>query len=437
MKRIRRLTYGLCIVLLIIFVSALVYPAPIFRMVFERIENQTDIAITFDRVYFSYDIEKEPADALRRGRMTFKGLNVKRQDHPVFNFNLTAETVQFAFLPFRYRHSTVSGLRGIVEKTGERPMNHHTEPEMNNDLMQTFRLRFLEDVEIDFIDRTLAKPFQMTIQIVTASMSQNEANTVSLFAPYVFSGFGQIDSANFVIAREGLPPDNFEQQAKITEIPIALFAPYAPVLDDVFAAGTMNMGIEDLSDATQKKIRLAITLLPDCRIKPANEILAPALQIALQNLDSDVLPALLELQNRVVRLRNNSEAIRAELERVTEILDVLRVLAPRDVRERYDNFRARYDRAKTNYEEWNSRVESLVWELDGIKVRVIEETFQRFIETGDPIVMEVYETDGDWQFDAYGMLVHLIESNYRVLVLEFRQHLREVLNAVDRLFMEI
>ncbi|MCL2005901.1 MAG: hypothetical protein FWG73_07015 [Planctomycetaceae bacterium] len=417
-------------------IAILAQPAPIFRMLFDRVETQTGISITFDRVYILYDLQKEPADALRRGRLTFKGLALKRQNHPVINFDLTAETVRFSFLPYRYRHTTVSGLRGTIEKTGSRRDAELSGAEsiLESDWMDTFRLSRFEDIEVECIDRTLAEPFHTTVRLEFGWISTIGNNTTSLLAPYVMEIHGQIDSAPFFIAHN-YPKEqvNILQNARIGRIPIALFAPYAPILDDIFAAGTMNIDANDLSDASQKKLRLTITLQPDCRIKPADALLSPTIQTALQDLDDSVLPDLLVLQERVARLRRNTESIRADLDRVSGIIEALRVLAPRDVRQQYDRFRVQYDRAVADYDEWNGRVETLVLELDRIKIRVIEDTFERFIESGNPIVIELQELDGDWVFDANEAVIRLLEDNYRIMVLELQEHIREVRRAVERL----
>ena len=185
-------------------------------------------------------------------------------------------------------------------------------------------------------------------------------------------------------------------------------------------------------------MRIAITLLPDCALKSADQLLAPAIQAALQQLDQSSLPSLPELRKKIERLRISADSIRAEIDKVTPIIDALKTLAPRDVREKYEKFKSQYDRAKADYTEWNTKLETLAQDLDRVKVGIVEDTFRHFINSGVPIEIELQEVDGKWNYDAYETVVRLVEKNYRTIVeTEFQKRISEIQNAVNRLLIDV
>jgi len=408
-----------------VLIVAFVLPSVVLRHLFSRVEAQTDIAITFDRAYFY----------LADGSFLYiGGLALKRQNHHSMNFDLQTESVRMpAMFPADFRRPVllVTGLRGTVERVGNEPEptggGVHREGAVS-EKTYIFALS-LTDAEVDFIDCTLAQPFQTTIRINEFDVFQ--VNQQSLFEPYVFRGHGQIGTAKFAIV---INPDDIRQQIGLAEVPFALLAPYAPVLDDIFASGSMNIQIDELSDEMQRRLRINIWLLPDCRIKSADELLAPALQAALRQLDNVAVPELQDLRQRIERLRAPAESARGRLDEVTRIIDRLSVLVPRDVREDYERFRREYDRAMAAHDEWNVRFETLLQDLDQVKIRIVEDTFQAFINSGAPIEIDLHEVDGEWQYDWYDVVVRLIERNYRAIIAsQYQSRIQEIREAVDRL----
>ena len=407
----------LILFLVVIVAAAVLLPTPILRVVCSRIEAQSGIALTFDKAYFYF----------QDGSFLYiKGLSIKRQNHHNSNFDLKAENVRMpAMVPkdFRSPIFVVSGLRGTYEKIANAPTkNHNTR---NNDV--TIHALFIEDAEVDVIDRSLEVPFHTTVHVKLFNAVHSDSP--SLFAPYTCSGIGQIDTARFIVNSQ-------TSTIEIAEVPIGLFAPYAPVLDDIFDSGSMNININDLTDASQKRLRVSVKLLQDCEMKSADAILAPAIRAALQQLDQSSIPALHDLKAKIDRLKLSSESIRKELDKIVPIIDQLKMLAPRDVREKYETFKSRYDRAVSAYDEWNGKFEVLVRDIDRIKVRIVEDTFQRFIDSGVPIEFEVLEADGEWQYDVYDTVVRLVEQNYRVFVsVEYQKRIQEMREVVDSLFV--
>jgi chromosome segregation ATPase len=179
---------------------------------------------------------------------------------------------------------------------------------------------------------------------------------------------------------------------------------------------------------------VSITLLSDCEIKSAEKIAASAIQAALQQLDRSSLPSLPEVKGKIDKLKTDTESLRSEFDKVAQIIDSLKFLAPPDVREKYENFKSKYDRAKTDYDEWNTKYETLVRDLDRIKISIVKDTFQRFIESGVPIEIDLQEVEGQWQYDGYEVAVRLIEKHYRsILAVEFEKRIQEMHNAINRL----
>ena len=411
--------------LFVVLIAAVVFPAPVLRYVFSRVEAQTGIALTFDKAYFY----------LAEGSfLAFDGLTVKRQNHPAVNFDLRAENVRMpAMVPndFRAPILLISGVRGTIERVG----SEENEKKAGNGSKENGNINLhalmLLDVEVDFIDRTPEKPFGTTVQV--EKFSATNTDRFSLFSPYTCSGFGQISAAKFGIDYSAEDARKIE----ITGMPLGLFAPYAPVLDDIFETGSMNIKIDDLTDAAQKKMHVALTLLPDCKIKSADQLLAPAIQAALRQLDQSALPSLPESQKKIERLRISAESVRAEIDKVTPILDALKALAPRDVREQYEKLKKQYDRTKMDYDEWNTKFETLVRDLDRIKIGIVEDTFQHFINSGVPIELELREMNGEWNYDAYETVVRLVEKNYRTIVeAEFKKRISEIDDAMNRLLLK-
>ena len=327
---------------------------------------------------------------------------------------------------FRSPILLISGLRGTFERVGN---GENADNDPATDGKYHLQILTLKDSNINFIDRTLESPFQTTVQIENFTVAHSPRP--SLFEPYsITSAQGQIDSAPFAGITE-----NDKQRMGVLELPLGLLAPYAPVLDDIFVSGSMNIRIDDHTDATQKKLRVSIHLLPDCQIKSADEILAPAIQTALQKLDQSSVPDLYDLQRKIATWKTNVDALRAELDRAVQIIDRLKVLAPPDVRERYEKFKSQYDRATADYAEWNGKFETLVRELDRVKVRIVEDTFQHFIRSGTAIEIDLQEVEGKWEYDAYQTVLRLIERNYRAIIAaEYQPRIQELRDAVDRLF---
>jgi len=413
---------GLLVLLVLVAAAVIIFPSAILRYVFSRIEAESGIALTFDRAYFYL------ADG---SFLSIDGLTIRRQNHPVSNFDLKTKNIRMpAMMPGDFRSPVllIAGLCGTYEKTGSDPAD------TANTVDTYLHALMFVDAEIDFIDRTPEKPFQTTIQLKECSIFKT--NSPSLFAPYTCSAYGQISSAKFLtsFAKGTTITEYGGLQVDISEMPISLFAPYAPVLDDIFDSGSMNIKIDDRTDETQKKFRVSITLLPDCAIKPAERITAPAIQAALQQLDQSSLPALRDLKGKIDRLKTSSESLRSELDKVTQIIDTLKILAPPDIRAKYENFKSRYDRAKAAHEEWNTKFEILVRDIDRVKISIVEKTFRRFVESGIPIEIDVQEVKGEWQYDASETVIRLVEKNYQsIITTEYQKQIQEMLDAVNRL----
>ena len=409
----------LFVFLFVVLIAALAFPSPILRHIFSRVEAQTNIAITFDRAYFYF------ADG---SLLCVKGLAVKRQDHHSMNFDLQAESVQMpAMFPNDFRSPVliITGLRGIIERVGNDPDPAASEKTYVSALM-------LVDTEVEFIDRTLERPFQERIQLNNFALSQTDLP--ALFAPYVCAGSGQIGAAMFAIVYNN--QGSQKQQMEIVAVPFGLLAPYVPILDDIFISGSMNIQIEELAVETHKYLRVKIWLQPDCEIKSANEMLAPALQGALQQLDPSSMPELQDLQRKIERLKTFAESMRSEVDRVARIMDRLSILVPREVREEYEKFKSQYDRAIVGYNEWNIKFATLLQELDQIKVRIVADTFQAFIDSGVPIEVELQEVDGEWQYDAYAVVIGLVERHYHAIIATvYQKRIQEIRDAVDRLLV--
>jgi len=414
------LSKALVILFLIAIVALLVYPAPILRAAFSRIGTQSGISLTFDRAYFYV------GDGLC---LHVIGLTIERYNHTESNFAFTAESVWMpAMFPDDFRSPVlfVSGLRGSFERVGN--IEKASEPTEGTQRFDYLQGLMLTDAVIDFIDMTPEKVFQTTVRIEECNVFR--AAFPSLFEPYYLSSvFGQIDSAAFIAVA-----DNEKRVLGFREVPLTLFAPYAPVLDDIFVAGSMNIRIDDLTDETQKKLRIGVVLLPDCQLKPANEILAPAVQAGLRKLDQTSVSDLHDLQRRIEKWKTDVDTLRVEVDRVVQIIDRLKALAPPNVRQEYEKFKSQYDRATADYEEWNGKFTSLVRDLDLEKVRILESTFQHFIRSGTPIEIDLQETDGKWEYDFYETVVRLIEKNYReIFVAEYLPRIQEIRSTLDRL----
>ena len=415
----------LVVFLFVLLIAAIVFPSPILRVVFSRVEARSGISITFDRAYFYL------ADG---SFLAVEGLALRQQNHHVHNFDLRADRIHMpAMFPNDFSSPIlyVSGLRGTYERVGSEPAEEGGHQEDTESKPFSLHALMLTNAEVNFIDRTLDKPFKATI--TAEEFCVIHTSRPSVFEPYyLVTALGQIDSAKLA----GATNDEGEQKIELSQVPLGLFAPYAPVLDDIFVSGSVNVHIDDCTDETQKKLRVSIWLLSDCEIKSADEIIAPAIQSALQQLDQSSVLALPELKGKVERLKIFAESLRGDLDRVTQIIDTLKVLAPPNVRQEYENFRSRYDRATAAYDEWNGKFETLVRDLDKAKAGVVEDTFQHFIKSGVPIEIDLQEVEGDWQYDAYDVVVRLVENNYRTFIVpQFRQRFQEIQDAVDRLLV--
>ena len=410
--------------------TVLLFPAPILRWTLPHVETQTDATLMFEHAYFDF----------AEWFLTIDGLSARRQNHHTDNFDLKAEKVRmpvsFLFEPSGQTLFVV-GLRGTYERVSSKPAEKKEPGKQKKETaLENFYVKvlYLRDVQVEFIDRTPVKPFQATIQIrefAASPIQYVEINRHSLFEPYTCITRGQINSAEFDV---GITQESGKQYVWLPNVPLGLFAPYVPVLDDIFVTGSVTIRIDDISDETHKKIHVTFWLRHDCEIKPANEILAPALQTALQKLDHSSVPALHELKGKIERLKTNSTSLRTELDKVAQIMETLKVLAPRDVQEKYDNFKSRYDQITKAHEEWDSKFETLLRDLDQTKVGIVHDTFRHFVESRSPIEVELQQVDGEWQYDAYDVVLSLIENNYRTLIdTQYQRRIQEIRDAVDRL----
>jgi len=406
--------------------AVLIFPAPILRLALPYVETKTGIAVTFEKAQFAFgSLTNKGADV---GSLTINGLTVKRQKQHADNFDLKIEKVEVSLMPSGIVQ--VSGLRGIYERIDNQSIDEGGHREDTTASKKTFiNALMLQDAEVDFIDRTLEKPFQATVKVEQFAALNTGSST--LFEPYACLGNGQISSATFAIMQQDDRP-----RITLSEIPFGLLSPYAPVLDDIFVSGGMNILVVDLSDEAQKKIRVHILLLPNCRIKSADEILAPAIQTALQKLDQSSIPALRDAKEKIERLKTSSASLRTELDKVAQIIDTLKVLAPRDVREKYENFKSRYDQVTNAYEEWNTKFATLLLDLDRMKVGIVSDTFRHFIESGTPIEIDLQQVNGEWQYDWYDVVIRLIEKNYQTLIAtQYQRRIQEIVDSVDRLLV--
>ena len=95
--------------------------------------------------------------------------------------------------------------------------------------------------------------------------------------------------------------------------------------------------------------------------------------------------------------------------------------------------KSRYDQKTAEYEKWSTQYETLVRDIDRIKLNILEETFQHFIDTGVPIEIDLREVDGAWQYDSYNAAVRLLEQTYRTIIAnEFQKRIQEMQGAVGR-----
>jgi len=417
----------LSVLLLVVVIAVIAFPGTILRYVFSRVEAQTGITITFDNANFYL----EDGSFLH-----ISGLSVKRQNHPVCNFDLKAESVRMpAMMPIDFYSPAllITGLHGTVERVGNEETDEEESEKIGNDTAEKnetgIRAVMLVNSEIDFIDRTLEKPFRATIQI-TNFLIRIESST--LFDPYACGGAGLISTAKFDITYN----EQGDQKQKIgfTEVPFGLVSPYAPVLDDIFVTGSMNVQINEMSDELQKKLRVNIWLLSDCQIKPANEILAPAIQSALRTLDESPASGLHDAKGKIEKLRVASLSLRTEVDKVAQLVGAVIALAPRDVREKYENAKNKYDQITNAYDEWNTKFETLQRDLDRVKVNIIGDTFKYFIDHSVPIEIDLQEVDGEWQYDGYDVVARLIERNYRAIIAaQYQQRIQEINESVERL----
>ena len=411
-----RLLKWLFLLLFVIFIVIFLFPAPVLRIIFSCVETQTGISITFEKAHLY--LVKGPT-------LLINGLTIKRQNHHDNNFDIKADQLEILIDSFIPSTVHISGLLGTYARIGK----------STTSTKAYVSVLTVEDAQIDFIDRTLEKPFQTTIQI--EKFDATAIPNTSLFEPYICSALGQISSAKFIVQHNNsFEAGNIKQNVWLIDVPLGLFASYAPILDDIFVSGSMNIQIDDISDATQKKLRVAVILLPDCQIKSADDILVPAIQTALQKLDQFSLPALHDLKGKIEKLKMSSESLRSELDKVAQIVDTLKVLVPRDVREKYEHYKSQYDRARNAYEEWNTKYTTLLQELDRVKNRIVEDTFQHFIKSGVPIELDLQEVDGAWQCDWYDIAVRLIEKTYqKQITTEYQNRIHEMLDSVDRLLI--
>ncbi|MCL2709705.1 MAG: hypothetical protein FWE95_02395 [Planctomycetaceae bacterium] len=425
-------TLGVLIVfLIVVLIAALALPPVALRYVFSRVEAETGITVTFDKAYLYLD---------DGSYLYIEGLAIKRQKHHSSNLDLKVESVRMpAMFPADFYSPVlyVNGLRGTIERVGSEPAKKENDKEERASQKFDLKALLVRDVQIDFIDRTLEKPFQTTIQVEYFFVHQvgqpSLYKRTLLFEPYEFMGEGKIGTAQFRsvgISMNPSPPLHL----KLTEVPFDLLSPYAPVLDDIFVKGSMNIEVHDITNETQKRVYVKIWLQPDCKIKSANEILAPAIQAALRQLDQNSMPELPDVRKKIERLKTSAEPIRAELDRATRVLDSLRVLAPREVRDEYDKIKNQYDKAMWAYDEWNAKFETFVQDLDRAKNRIVENTFQAFIDADVPIEVKLQEVDGEWQYDGYAVVIGLVERNYQtILAAEFQRRFQEIQDAVERL----
>lgn len=403
----------LSVLLIVVLLVVVIFPSVVLRHIFSRVESQTGIALTFDRAYFY----------LSEGSfLAIDGLAAKRQNHHDSNFDFTAASVRMpAMVPADFYSPTilVSGLHGTYERVGK-DSETTTDSTTSDSFVKTL---ILSDAEIVFIDRTPEKPFRTTIFIKEFWAVCD--HRPSLFDPFTCSMQGQIDTA---AARVDWT-ENEKQKIVVSRVPIQLFVPYAPVLSDIFDAGSFNIQVDDLSDETQKKIHIALVLLSDCEIKPADEILAPAIQAALQKLDQSSIPALHDLKGKIDRLKNFMESLHPKLDKVAQIVARLKVLAPPDVRAEYEKFNSEFDRAKTVAESWTA----LMHDLDAIKANIVSDTFQHFVASGRPIEIDLHQENAEWQCDWYDVVVRLVEKNYREIIeTQYVKRIQEIRDAVER-----
>lgn len=419
-------TLGVLLVfLLVVLLVAFVLPPVVLRYTFSRIEKETGTAITFEKAYFY----------LADGSFLYvKGLAVKRQNHHSMNFDLHAESVRMpAMIPADFYSPVlgITGLQGTIERMGSDPVNEGEQQEKTTSDTTFINILVLVDSEVEFIDRTLETPFRATVQIENFVVGTTEE--ASLFTPYFCEGKGHIGSAKFEIIHH---PDKLNPTIEVAGIPLAVLAPYAPVLDDVFDSGSLNIQVDDISDKTQKRVRVSLTLQPNCTIKSVNDILAPTLQTALRQLDQSSASDLQDLRGKIERLKTAAESVRGKMDEVAQIVDRLSFLAPRDVREEYEKFKSQYDKAKAGHEEWSTKLGTLEQELDYVKIRIVEDTFKTFINAGIPIEMELQEVDGKWQYDGYAVVIGLIKKNYQtVIAAQYQKRIQDIREAVERLLV--
>ena len=427
-RKKRPILTTLCILFVFLIIAVIlifVLPPMALRYVFSRVEAESGIAITFGKAYMY----------LADGSFLYiEGLTVKRQNHHSSNIDLKIESVRMpAMVPSDFRSPVllVSGLRGTIERVGNDPVDAGDAEHKETTAAEKTSIGalMLVDSEVLFIDRTLEKPFQATLQV--ESFAASSTDSLALFEPYICAGTGQIGTAKFGIS---YGQDGGKQRIELVKVPFGLLSPYAPVLDDIFVSGSMNIRVDESSDETQKQVRISIQLQSDCEIKSANEIIAPAIQAALRQLDQSSMPELRDLKGRIERLKTPAESVRGKLDEITQIIDRLSFLVPREVREEYEKIKSQYDRAMENYGEWNNKFETLLQELDQVKVRIVEDTFRAFINSGIPIEIDLQEVNGEWQYDGYAVVIGLIERNYRaVIIADYQKRIQDIRDAVDRL----
>jgi hypothetical protein len=386
---------------MIIVLTANLCFAPLLRFILTNfVEPQTGVSITFETASGNFF----------KGRVNLFNYTIQRKNHPESNFNLKGDTLnihvsmsELVSGVIALKFLSIAETKGSVEWVGK--------PEKPEE-KRNFRIDRLQinGLHIDFVDRTIEKPFQANLDIFV------DIRTISSSLSQCYTAFFK-DNTWAIVKINNIP---FVRETKggkavcqMDTVPIALFTPYL-VLLECFNTGSMNIQMADKTDENGQKMRLSITLNKDCTVKMPEKMFEPAVRFAFQQLDKSTNASQRDIQVKL-------EKLRVQIETADQYMaTVFRLPGLEDVRKKYNEL-------KTKYAELKIKLELL-------KATVLMDALNRFLQSGIPIEFDLLIANDEVHLDMDSAFTGVLEKTYVEGLKNYGANINVLLDIVPQFF---
>ncbi|MGL6195793.1 MAG: hypothetical protein ACRC2T_13335 [Thermoguttaceae bacterium] len=264
-------TTFLVLLMLTVFIANTFFLDSVVRFVLRKVHDQTNIEVQFDNAKGSFF----------NGQIRLEGITIKRQNHGISNIDIKGESIDLNLSLSDLLHwSVVFDTIKISKFTGTWEQVGKTDQELKPQKSFTINQLLLDDVDIDFSDRTLM-PLKVNVKLDKLKSLQIRSDYVLLDTLFHSQGNGSVNKIPFIIDSEDgkcvFRINNFP-----TEVSVAQFG-----FNDWLIKGKSDIVIKTAIGDSEIAINLNLKLT--CGVETLKEVPLPV-KLLLSSINQKLKP---------------------------------------------------------------------------------------------------------------------------------------------------